>query len=68
MARLKVSPSGQVYDVDLPQVKVTRDEGGGWYVHGRGHFIFFDDREAAESRRHELDVYRMQGGDSTWPR
>lgn len=68
MARLKVSASGQVYDIDLAQVKVTRDEGGGWYVHGRGHFILFEDRDEAERKRHELEVYRIQGGDSAWPR
>ncbi|HUZ90033.1 MAG TPA: hypothetical protein VMU49_09445 [Candidatus Acidoferrales bacterium] len=62
MALLRVSPSGQVYDVELPQMKVTRDEGGGWYVHGRGHFILFTDRDEAEHKRHELDVYRTQGG------
>ena len=43
MPLLKVSPSGQVYDVQLPNFKVTRDQGGGYYVHGRGYFIYFKD-------------------------
>lgn len=62
MTLLRVSPSGQVYDVDLKEVKVTRDEGGGYYVHGRGHFIHCDDLASAEAKRHELEVYRMHGG------
>ena len=57
MALLKVSPSGQVYDADYPTMKVTRDEGGGYYVHGRGHFIFCEDLEAAERKRRDLESY-----------
>jgi hypothetical protein len=57
MPLLKVSPSGQVYDVELPTLKVTRDQGGGYYVHGRGHFIFCDDLETAERKRRDLDTY-----------
>lgn len=56
MALLKVSQSGQVYDIELPAMKVTRDQGGGYYVHGRGHFIFFKDLEAAERKRRELEL------------
>ena len=57
MPLLKVSPSGQVYDVELPNLKVTRDQAGGYYVHGRGHFIFCDDQETAERKRRDLDTY-----------
>jgi hypothetical protein len=57
MPLLKVSPSGQVYDIELPNLKVTRDQAGGYYVHGRGHFIFCDDLETAERKRRDLDTY-----------
>lgn len=57
MPLLKVSPSGQVYDVELPSLKVTRDQAGGYYVHGRGHFIYCDDLETAERKRRDLDTY-----------
>ena len=56
MPLLKVSSSGQVYDVELPNVKVTRDQGGGYYVHGRGHFLYFKDLDAAERKRRELEL------------
>lgn len=62
MTLLKVSPSGQVYDVELPHLKVTRDEGGGYYVHGRGHFVFCQDRETAERKRRELETLLRQPG------
>ena len=62
MPLLKVSSSGQVYDVELPYVKVTRDQGGGYYVHGRGHFIFFKDLEAAERKRRDLEYSGGTGG------
>jgi hypothetical protein len=62
MPLLKVSPSGQVYDIELPYVKVTRDQGGGYYVHGRGHFIFFKDLEAAERKRRDLEYSTGAGG------
>ena len=62
MTLLKVSASGQVYDVELPNVKVTRDQGGGYYVHGRGHFIFFDELERAERKRRELELETGFGG------
>ena len=50
------------YDVELPTVKVTRDQGGGYYVHGRGHFIFFEERETAERKRRELELEIGFGG------
>jgi hypothetical protein len=59
---LKVSESGQVYDVELPNVKVTRDQGGGYYVHGRGHFIFFTELEDAERKRRALELETGFGG------
>lgn len=62
MPLLKVSQSGQVYDIELPFVKVTRDQGGGYYVHGRGHFIFFKDLEAAERKRRDLEYSTGTGG------
>lgn len=63
MAHLKVSPSGQVYDIDLSDLKITRDQGGGYYLHGRGHFIHFPDLQAAEARKREIEVSRMMGGE-----
>jgi hypothetical protein len=57
MPLLKVSPSGQVYDIELPALKVTRDQGGGYYLHGRGHFLFCDDLETAERKRRDLETY-----------
>ena len=62
MTLLKVSASGQVYDIDLPNMKVTRDQGGGYYVHGRGLFIFFEDLEEAERRRREIEFQSGLGG------
>jgi hypothetical protein len=62
MTLLKVSASGQVYDIELPNVKVTRDQGGGYYVHGRGYFIFFKDLDAAERKRRDLELETGLGG------
>ncbi|HEY4027773.1 MAG TPA: hypothetical protein VGO86_15205 [Candidatus Dormibacteraeota bacterium] len=62
MTLLKVSASGQVYDIELPNVKVTRDQGGGYYVHGRGYFIFFKDLDAAERKRRDLELEMGFGG------
>jgi hypothetical protein len=62
MALLKVSDSGQVYDIELPHYKVTRDQGGGYYVHGKGQFIFFADLDAAERKRRELELETSFGG------
>ena len=52
---LRVSDSGQVYDVDLPEVKITPDHGGGYYVHGKGQFAYFETKEDAEEKKKELD-------------
>jgi len=47
--------SGQVYNIDLPELKVTRDDVDGIYVlHGRGHFQTFETREEAFERKKEL--------------
>ncbi len=62
MTLLKVSASGQVYDIELPFVKVTRDQGGGYFVHGRGHFLFYKDLDAAEKKRRELELDASFGG------
>ena len=62
MTLLKVSASGQVYDIELPYVKVTRDQGGGYFVHGRGHFMFYKDLDAAERKRRELELDSSLGG------
>lgn len=64
MTRLKVSASGQVYDIELTQVKVTRDEGGGYYLHGKGHFLFFESREEAEAKKREIEIYGVIGGNN----
>ncbi|MHB8510482.1 MAG: hypothetical protein ACYDGR_17885 [Candidatus Dormibacteria bacterium] len=55
MTLLRVSDSGQVYDTDMPEVRITPDQGGGYYVHGKGHFLFFEDLESALERKKELD-------------
>ncbi len=62
MTLLKVSASGQTYDIDLPNVKATRDQGGGYYVHGGGYFIFFEELEAAERKRREIEHETGFGG------
>jgi hypothetical protein len=62
MTLLRVSPSGQVYDVDLAYLKVTRDEGGGYYLHGKGHFMFFEERDEAEAKKRDIEVYGVIGG------
>ena len=62
MTLLKVSPSGQVYDVDLPYLKVTRDEAGGWYLHGKCHFLYFEEREGAEAKKRDIEAYGVMGG------
>jgi hypothetical protein len=56
MPLLKVSPSGQVYDADLPQMKVTRDQAGGYYVHGRGHWIHCEDLDTAERKKRDIEA------------
>lgn len=62
MTHLKISPSGQVYDIDLSEVRVTRDEGGGYYVHGQGHFIHLPDLETAQAKKREIEVFGAFGG------
>lgn len=62
MTRLKVSPSGQVYDIDLAEAKVTRDQGGGYYVHGQGHFLRFETLEEALAKKREIDARRGLAG------
>jgi len=52
---LRVSDSGQVYDVDLAEIKITPDQGGGYYVHGKGQFHFFETKDEAEEKKKELD-------------
>ena len=49
--RLRATESGQVYNIDLPELKVTRDDIDGIYVlHGRGYFQTFTSREEAFER------------------
>ena len=55
MTLLRVSASGQVYDVDLPELKITPDQDGGYYLHGKGYFLYFSDRDEAEEKKKELD-------------
>lgn len=55
MTQLRVSESGQVYVVDLPEIRITPDQAGGYYLHGKGHFMFFDTLDDAEERKHDLD-------------
>lgn len=55
MTKLRVSDSGQVYEVDLPEVRITPDQGGGYYVHGKGQFAYFATVEEAEDKKKELD-------------
>ena len=55
MTLLRVSPSGQVYDVDLAEIRITPDQEGGFYIHGQGYFLFFETREEAEEMKKELD-------------
>ena len=54
--RLRATDSGQVYNIDLPELKVTRDDVDGIYVlHGRGHFQTFGTREEAFERKKEIE-------------
>jgi hypothetical protein len=56
MARLRATDSGQVYNIDLPELRITRDDADGIYVlHGRGHFMTFETREAAVDRKKEIE-------------
>ena len=60
---LRVSQSGQVYQVDLPEIKVSRDREGGYYLHGRGHFIFFETLAEAERKKVELGIFGIRTED-----
>jgi hypothetical protein len=54
--RLRATESGQVYNIDLPELKVTRDDVDGIYVlHGRGYFQTFTSRDEAFERKKEID-------------
>ena len=55
MTLLRVSESGQVYDVDLPEIRITPDQAGGYCLHGKQYFMFFDNFEEAEAKKKELD-------------
>jgi len=55
MPRLRATESGQVYNIDLPELKVTRDTDGIYVLHGRGHFLTFDTREEAFERKKEIE-------------
>jgi hypothetical protein len=52
---LRVSDSGQVYDVDLNELRITPDQAGGFYVHGKGYFIYFETFDEAEEKKKELE-------------
>jgi hypothetical protein len=55
---LKVSESGQVYDVDLPEMKITPDQDGGFYLHGKGHWLYFETYDEAEEKRKEIEFHQ----------
>lgn len=55
MPRLRATDSGQVYNIDLPDLKVTHDQDGIYVLHGRGHFQTFETREEAFERKKEID-------------
>ncbi len=55
MPRLRATESGQVYNIDLPQLKVTRDQDGIYVLHGRGHFLIFQTRDEAFKRKQEIE-------------
>jgi hypothetical protein len=55
MTILRVSESGQTYDIDLPDIKITPDQGGGFYLHGKGQFEFFESIEDAQERKQEIE-------------
>lgn len=55
--RLRATDSGQVFNIDLPELRVTRDDVDGIYVlHGRGHFQTFATREEAFARKNEIEA------------
>ena len=55
MTLLRVSDSGQVYDVDHVDLRITPDQDGGFYLHGKGYFLYFGTRDEAEEKKKELD-------------
>jgi hypothetical protein len=56
MPRLRATDSGQVFNIDLPDLRVTRDDVDGIYVlHGRGYFQTFRTRDEAYARKQELE-------------
>lgn len=55
VVKLRASESGQVYDVDLDELRITPDQDGGYYLHGRGHFVFFEDLDEAQEKKKEID-------------
>lgn len=61
MPRLRATESGQVYNIDLPELKVTRDQDGIYVLHGRGHFITFATREEAFARKKEIEYTTFRG-------
>lgn len=56
MPRLRATDSGQVYNIDIPELRVTRDTDGIYVLHGRGHFMTFDTREAAFEHKREIEA------------
>ncbi len=60
MPRLRATESGQVYNIDLPELKVTRDQDGIYVLHGRGHFLTFSTREEAFDRKKEIEYTTMR--------
>jgi len=56
MPRLRATESGQVYNIDLPEIRVTPDQDGVYVLHGRGHFIVFQTREEAFQRKQEIEA------------
>ena len=55
MTILRVSESGQVYDIDLAELKITPDQGGGYYLHGRKQFLYFETLDEAEQKKQEIE-------------
>lgn len=55
MTKLRVSESGQVYDVDLDEIRITPDQGGGFYLHGKQQFLYFETLDEAQEKKKEID-------------
>jgi len=43
--------------VDLPRLRITPDQDGGYVLHGKGLFLQFEKREDAEIKRKELEYH-----------